>query len=107
MDEEDRELLKDLVEELVRNKSDVAGWSRIDRALALIDESLRTGTEDWRPARDELFKLSSARVSQGLRDSLDGQRREPASQQTRELVNRLLHRIGLPPGETRRADDPA
>jgi hypothetical protein len=107
MDEEDRRCLQGLVEQVRDNTLDDVDWSRADRAFASIEESLRNGTGDWLPARDELFDLLSTRASKGLRESLDGQGRKPAPQQTRDLAIRLLHRLGLPPSETRHADDPA
>ncbi|MEJ3744398.1 hypothetical protein WEI85_14020 [Actinomycetes bacterium KLBMP 9797] len=97
MDEEDRQELRATVEDAVGGARDEDGWARVDRALALVDESLRGGTGDWRRGRNALFAELHGRALRGLHHSLPEPDAKPAPPPTRELANRLLHRLGLPP----------
>ena len=108
MNEKERRRLRELIVKVIDNRFDDDGWSRIDRALTLVEESLRAGTDDWIAGRNELLSAMSKRApSTGLRDSLGGQRDKSAPQPMREHSVRLLQQIGPVPRQERRVDEPA
>jgi hypothetical protein len=77
-----------------------AEWEPVEELLADLDEAL--DREDWSSAQlavTELVLIGPRRTSRGLDDGLE---RRPPSDSARDVVNRLLHRLGRPP----RPEDP-
>jgi hypothetical protein len=71
------------------------GWQRVDDALRLLDGALERGDEQQiRQGKTALVLAGPRRAGRGLHDMLDQPSRYPASAQTRDLANRLLHRLG-------------
>jgi hypothetical protein len=104
---QDRRRLADLVRELMEGHYSDAAWVQVHQALTSLGEVTAGRAGDWRPAAATLFDLAAIRSPRrGLEDSLDDAKRKPAPPPTRELATRLIRRLGVPPAEERRADDP-
>ncbi|MET7667940.1 hypothetical protein [Micromonospora luteifusca] len=109
MEEMERRRLATMVEKVIDGRLDDDGWSRFDRALTLIEQSLGTGNEELIVGRNELFELVevSARAGKGLSDSLPAPSGKPAPPKSREHSVILLRKIGHVPRQERRVDDTA
>ncbi|WFF00343.1 hypothetical protein [Micromonospora sp. WMMD964] len=109
MDEVDREDLTYLMTKIIDSEFEESDWGRVERALALLDQSRGSGDEDWTQGRNELYRLLERyqRTRRGLRDSLSEKTEKPAPQLIREHAVQLLHKVGHVPRQERRADDSA
>ncbi|WP_420709224.1 CATRA system-associated protein [Streptomyces sp. AS58] len=88
------ERLVGLLESVVLWELPERGWRRVDAALGLLDLALGGRGELLPRAEGELLMAGPRRVRKGLADVLDAQRPRQVPEPTRELVNRLLRRLG-------------
>lgn len=71
------------------------GWHRVDDALRQLEEALDRGDEDRiNQCTTALILAGPRRTGRGVNDTMDRRSRQPAPTQTRDLVNRLVHRLG-------------
>ncbi|MEV4450866.1 MULTISPECIES: CATRA system-associated protein [Streptomyces] len=94
------ERLIGLLESVVVWELPESRWRRVDEALGLLDLALDGRTELLHRAEGMLIMAGPRRVEKGLADVLDTQRPKQVSEPTRELVNRLLRRLGPPSADS-------
>ncbi|MEV4498584.1 hypothetical protein AB0J84_23165 [Micromonospora arborensis] len=112
MEEMERRRLATMVEKVIDGRLDDDGWSRFDRALTLIEQSLGTGGEELIVGRNELFDLvelvkAGDRAGMSLNESLPAPGGKPAPPELREQSVILVRKIGHVPRQERRVDDTA
>jgi hypothetical protein len=72
-------------------------WQRVDEALRQLDDALDAGDQHRVDQCITVLLLAGPRrTGRGVDDSLDDPPRRPVPAQTRDLINRLVHRLGLP-----------
>ncbi|MBO3738677.1 CATRA system-associated protein [Actinoplanes flavus] len=95
-----------LLDDTVRWTHTAEGWRRIDDALRLLDGALATGdTARMRQGTTALMLAAPTRAGRGVHTSMGQPPRHPVPQPTRDLVNRLLHRLGRPTAPEDDGDD--
>lgn len=106
LDEEDRADLVALLEDALQWHMPEAGWDRVESAAALLDQAL-DGDGDVHRTTAALMLAGPRRVGSGLEDTLNEPAPTPVPDRTRELLNKLIERIGAAPTGDGPGDDDA
>lgn len=96
--DDDGAIIAGLLDSVLRWEMTDAGWHRVDEALAVLTAAI--GARDPAAARSAVAALvlsGPQRTGTGLHDALTAPPRRRVPARTTDVVNRLLHRIGLPP----------